>query len=108
MARVSVVPHRQPIRFTTISKNSIYAVKSAPSEGDAFPEWSNSLFVGALVDKEVRRLSLHDGKVTAEETLFEELDVRIRDLRQGPDGLLYIINDGAQGKLLRVLPVNDT
>lgn len=73
-------------------------------DGDAFPEWENSLFVGALVDMEVRRLSLDNGAITAEETLFAELDTRIRDLRQGPDGLLYIITDGAQGSLIRVLP----
>ena len=73
-------------------------------EGAAFPEWSNSLFVGALVDKEVRRLSLSGAKVIAEETLFAELDARIRDIRQGPDGFLYIITDGPLGKLLRVVP----
>jgi glucose/arabinose dehydrogenase len=73
-------------------------------EGEAFPEWSNSLFVGALVNKDVRRLSLADGKVTDEEIMFTEINARIRDLRQGPDGLLYIVTDGEQGRLLRVLP----
>lgn len=73
-------------------------------DGVAFPEWNNSLFVGALVNKDVRRLSLTEGKVVAEEILFAELDARIRDLRQGPDGLLYIITDGEQGSLLRVVP----
>jgi glucose/arabinose dehydrogenase len=88
----------------------IWVPSIAPSglayyDGAAFPQWSNSLFVGALVDKEVRRLSLKDGKVIAEEALFTELDIRIRDLRQGPDGLLYIITDGAQGSLIRAVPV---
>jgi glucose/arabinose dehydrogenase len=87
----------------------IWVPSIAPSglayyDGAAFPEWEDSLFVGALVNKEVRRLSVEDGVVTAEETLFSELDIRIRDLRQGPDGLLYIITDGAQGSLLRVVP----
>jgi len=75
-------------------------------DGAAFPQWNNSLFVGALVNKDVRRLSLAAGKVTDEEILFAEIDMRIRDLRQGPDGLLYIITDGEQGSLLRVLPAN--
>jgi len=73
-------------------------------DGAAFPQWNNSLFVGALVNKDVRRLSLADGKVTDEEILFTEINARIRDLRQGPDGLLYIITDGEQGSLLRVRP----
>ncbi len=85
----------------------IWVPSIAPSglayyDGEAFPEWNNSLFVGALVNREVRRLSLQDGKVTAEETLFAELDSRIRDLRQSPDGLLYIVTD--DGSLIRVVP----
>jgi glucose/arabinose dehydrogenase len=71
-------------------------------DGDAFPAWQGSLFVGALVDKEVRRLELDDGAVVSEEVLFPELDMRIRDIRQGPDDLLYIVTD--EGSLLRVLP----
>lgn len=89
----------------------IWVPSIAPSgltyyDGAAFPQWRNSLLVGALVNKEVRRLSLKDGKVDGEETLFSELDSRIRDIRQGPDGLLYIITDGEQGSLLRVLPAD--
>ena len=70
----------------------------------AFPGWKNSLFVGALVDKEVRRLSLKDGQIVAQEALFSELDARIRDIRVGPDGLLYILTDSDSGKLVRVRP----
>ena len=70
--------------------------------GDAFPAWRGSLFVGALVDREVRRLSLEDGKVVAEEPLFSELDMRIRDVREGPDGLLYLLTD--EGSFIRVVP----
>ncbi len=71
-------------------------------DGAAFPQWQGSLFVGALVDREVRRLELDKGVVTAEEALFSELGMRIRDIRQGPDGLLYILTD--EGSLVRVLP----
>ena len=73
-------------------------------ESDVFPGWANSLFVGALVSKDVRRLSLQNGKVVDEEILFSELASRIRDIRSGPDGLLYIITDGAAGKVVRVSP----
>jgi len=59
-------------------------------EGDAFPAWRGDLFVGALVDKEVRRIDMEDGQLVAEEPLFSELDARIRDVRVGPDGFLYL------------------
>jgi glucose/arabinose dehydrogenase len=71
-------------------------------DGDAFPAWKGSLFVGALVNKEVRRLTLQGGAITGEEALFSELEMRIRDVRQGPDGLIYIVTD--EGSLLRVVP----
>lgn len=72
--------------------------------GDRFPAWSGSLFVGALVNKEVRRLTLDGDQVTAEEPLFAELGARIRNVKTGPDGLLYLITDGEQGKVVRVSP----
>jgi glucose/arabinose dehydrogenase len=73
-------------------------------EGNKFPKWQNSLFVGALVNKEVRRLIVENQQVTAEETVFAELDARIRDIRVGPDGLLYIVTDGDPGAVIRVHP----
>ncbi len=73
-------------------------------EGNKFPKWQNSLFVGALVNKEVRRLTVENQQVTAEETVFAELDARIRDIRVGPDGLLYIVTDGDPGTVIKVHP----
>ena len=73
-------------------------------EGNKFPKWQNSLFVGALVNKEVRRLTVENQQVTAEETMFAELDARIRDIRVGPDGLLYIVTDGDPGTVIKVHP----
>ncbi|MFT5711499.1 MAG: glucose/arabinose dehydrogenase [Halioglobus sp.] len=73
-------------------------------DGQAFPQWQGDLFIGALVNKEVRRLDLENGKVVAEEKLFSELDERIRDIRSGPDGYLYILTDSENGKLIRVVP----
>lgn len=71
--------------------------------GDMFPEWRGDLFVGALVDHEVRRLTVRDGAVGAEEALFTELAVRIRDVRVGPEGALYIVTNGAPGEVVRVV-----
>ena len=73
-------------------------------EGNKFPKWQNSLFVGALVNREVRRLTVKNQQVTAEETVFAELDARIRDIRVRADGLLYIITDGNPGTVIRVHP----
>lgn len=71
-------------------------------EGDLFPEWHGDLFIGALVDREVRRMDMENGRVIAEEVLFSEIGERIRDVRTGPDGSLYLLTDSAAGKLLRV------
>ena len=72
-------------------------------EGTRFPAWQGDLFVGALVDKEVRRLDLEDGKIVAEEALFGDLDRRIRDLRVH-DGYLYVVEDGSDATIWRVEP----
>ncbi|MBE9539667.1 MAG: PQQ-dependent sugar dehydrogenase [Proteobacteria bacterium] len=72
--------------------------------GTAFPQWHGDLFVGALVNKDVRRLDLEDGKVVGEEILFGEIGERIRDVRSGPDGYLYLLTDSKDGKLIRVKP----
>ncbi|MFC0708593.1 PQQ-dependent sugar dehydrogenase [Azorhizophilus paspali] len=67
-----------------------------------FPAWQHSLFIGALVDRCVIRLELDDERIVHEERLLEDLDTRIRDVRQGPDGYLYVLTDEADGKLLRL------
>jgi glucose/arabinose dehydrogenase len=72
--------------------------------GEAFPQWNGSLFVGALAAQNIHRIDMKDGKVAREEVMFKELGARIRDVRTGPDGLLYILTDGAGGKLIRVKP----
>jgi len=71
-------------------------------DGQMFPDWQGDLFVGALVDKEVRRLDMENGKVVSEEALFSEIGERIRDVRAGPDGNLYLLTDSATGKVLRI------
>jgi len=71
-------------------------------EGTLFPEWHGDLFVGALVDKDVRRLDVEDGEILSEEVLFEEIGERIRDVATGPDGAIYILAEGEPGTLWRV------
>lgn len=69
---------------------------------DRFPAWKGSLFVGALAFQRVVRLTLDGDKVVGEEPLLVDFGERIRDVRQGPDGYLYLLTDDAKGKLLRV------
>ena len=66
--------------------------------------WKGNLFVGSLKFEYLDRIELKDGKVMAEHKLLEDVGQRIRDVRQGPDGLLYVVTDSPSGKLLRLLP----
>jgi len=72
--------------------------------GDAYPGWQGSVFVGGLAIPMLDRLELADGKVVHEERLLEDLGERIRDVRQGPDGLLYLLTDSDDGRVLRLKP----
>jgi glucose/arabinose dehydrogenase len=72
--------------------------------GEHFPKWQGDLFIGALVDMEVRRVDLNNGEVVGQESLFTELDARIRDVRMGTDGYLYVLTDGSEAQLIRVAP----
>ena len=69
--------------------------------GDRFPEWKGNLFVGGLPAQYLSRLVLNGERVVAEEKLLTELKLRIRDVRQGPDGLVYVL---AGNQLLRLKP----
>jgi aldose sugar dehydrogenase len=71
--------------------------------GTMFPEWSGDLFVGALVDKELRRIDLDAaGRVVGQQSLFKDQNARIRDVRVAPDGALWLLTDDANGRVLRV------
>lgn len=72
--------------------------------GERFPDWQGDLFVATLAERSVRRIRLQGDMLAGEEVLFEELDERIRDVRSGPDGALYLLTDSPEGRLLRVLP----
>ncbi|WP_145591414.1 PQQ-dependent sugar dehydrogenase [Yersinia rochesterensis] len=67
-----------------------------------FPTWQHSLFIGALAQKELIRLQLDGDKVIAEERLLGDRGERIRDVRIGPDGYVYLLTDESDGKLLKV------
>ncbi len=62
-------------------------------QGNLFPEWKNSVFIGGLGGMLLDRLTLRDGKVVAEEALLTDLHNRIRDVRVGPDGAVYVLTD---------------
>jgi glucose/arabinose dehydrogenase len=69
---------------------------------DRFPQWKGSLFVGALVQQHLARLVIRGDEVVGEEKLLGDLGERIRDVRQGPDGAIYVLTDHPEGRLLRV------
>jgi aldose sugar dehydrogenase len=72
--------------------------------GDAFPGWRGSILVGALAGKLLSRLETDGDAVTGEERMLNALNERIRDVRQGPDGFVYLLTDAAQGRVLRLKP----
>ncbi len=71
-------------------------------DAERFPGWQHSLFIGALVDQSLIRLQLDGDRVVGEERLLKDLGARIRDVRLGPDGYLYLLTDAADSKLLQV------
>ena len=72
--------------------------------GNAFPGWKGSILVGSLTPGLLVRLVMKDGRVEREERYLAELRERIRDVQQGPDGLLYLVTDNPEGRVLRVRP----
>jgi aldose sugar dehydrogenase len=72
--------------------------------GDAYPDWKGSIFIGSLKPGLLVKLTVEAGRVTREERYLGDLGERIRDVRQGPDGLLYLLTDSSRGRILRVSP----
>ncbi|AWB57721.1 PQQ-dependent sugar dehydrogenase [Colwellia sp. Arc7-D] len=73
-------------------------------QGNIFPQWQGDLFIAALAGKSVRRLSLDGEKVVEQETMLADRKQRIRDIRTGPDGYIYVLTDSINGELLKILP----
>lgn len=92
----------QPIHYWTpsIAPSGMTFLRS-DKYGDA---WKGNLFVGALKFRYLARLELRDNKVVREEKLLQDLKQRIRDVREGPDGLLYVLTDDDNGQLIRLRP----
>lgn len=91
----------------------VYWVPSiAPSgmafyDGDQFPQWRGNLFVGALAGSHLRRLTLDGDRIVDQEVLLDGLGERIRDVRAGSDGSLYIVTDDpVNGRVLKLEPAN--
>ena len=74
--------------------------------GAAFPAWRGNLFVGALAGQHLARLELDGEKVVSEEKLLAGLSARIRDVREAPDGTIWLLTDHRDGKVLRLVPAN--
>jgi aldose sugar dehydrogenase len=72
--------------------------------GSAFPEWQGNLFVGGLRSLALVRLRIENNRVTGEEHLLGDRKERIRDVRQGPDGALYLVTDTSNGELWKITP----
>lgn len=90
-------------------KNPFHVWEKSPAisgmafyDADRFKQWDHNIFIGALAAQVLIRLELKDDKVVHEERLLGELKSRIRDVRQGPDGYLYVLTDEDDGKLLKV------
>ncbi len=89
----------QPIHYWKVSP----AISGmAFYDAERLPAWRHSLFIGALKDEALIRLELDGDQVMHEERLLESLGERIRDVRVGPDGYVYVLTDSSDGRLLRV------
>jgi aldose sugar dehydrogenase len=75
--------------------------------GDKFPRWKGSLMIGALSFRLLTRLSLKGNTITDEERMLQNLEERIRDVRQGPDGYIYILTDSGNGRIIRLEPAKN-
>ncbi len=90
----------QPLRHwvpTSVAPSGLAFLTS-----ERYPGWKGNLFMGTLRGQALIRLTLDGERITGEERLLEELGARIRDVRQGPDGWLYVLTDGANGQVLRL------
>lgn len=74
--------------------------------GDTFPDWQGDLFAGGLVSRQVRRVMIDEtnGEKPVEGNQTLPFNARVRDVRQGPDGYLYILTDKRDGELIRIVP----
>ncbi|MDD0977426.1 PQQ-dependent sugar dehydrogenase [Pseudomonas fontis] len=91
----AVDPHHVWEKSPAISGMAFY-------DNERFKAWDHSVFIGALAAQEVIRLKLEGDKIVAEERMLGQLNARVRDVRVGPDGFLYVLTDEEDGELLKV------
>lgn len=91
----------QPVHFWT---PSVAFAGMAFYNGDTIPEWRGNVFMGGLSGLQLVRIVLENGRVVGEEKLLRERCERFRDVRQGPDGNLYVVTDADAGEILRIVP----
>lgn len=72
-------------------------------QGDRFPQWRGDLFAGGLVSRDIRRIELDGTGAVVNQTPIP-IGQRVRDVRQGPDGLIYVLTDESNGRLIRLQP----
>jgi len=75
--------------------------------GDLFPAWKGSVFIGGLATTNLVRLDIKGDRVVGEERLLRDLTPkpeRIRDVKQGPEGAVYVVTDSPQGRVLKLIP----
>lgn len=72
--------------------------------GELFPNWQGDLFVGALAGQKIQRVRFNGTEVVAQEDMLTNFNTRIRDLRNGPDGALWLLTDERNGRLIRMVP----
>jgi glucose/arabinose dehydrogenase len=94
-AEGTVAPHHVWEKSPGVSGMAFY-------DADRFKAWQHNVFIGALVSQELIRLQFDGDKVVHEERLLSELNKRIRDVRQGPDGYLYVLTDEDDGALYKI------
>jgi glucose/arabinose dehydrogenase len=70
--------------------------------GDAFPQWQGDVLAGGLLSNDIRRVDVEDGKIVGQDRIH--IGQRVRDVREGPDGLIYVVTDEENGSLVRVAP----
>ena len=92
----------QPVYFWT---PSIAPSGLAFYSGKAFPAWRSSVFVGGMSGRQLVRLEMKNGRVVAEEKLLLDRCKRIKDVSQGPDGLIYAITDESPSEVLKIAPL---
>jgi len=96
-------PHRKGLEQPVYYWDPVIAPSGAEFyDGDTFPQWKNSLFIGALKEMRLVRLVIENNRVVGEEHLLKDRGQRIRDVREGADGALYLVSDG--GQLLKLSP----